>query len=153
MPVQSSSSLLAFAAQRCPRCHQGPAFKTSAFNLAHFQDMHESCPVCHQHFEPEPGFYWGAMYISYAFSVAIVVAVGIATYVLGHDPDTWVYVAAVAVSTVLLLPLSFRYSRTVMLHLFAGIDYDPRAGAKPTESVARRVPFPAPTARLADKAH
>jgi uncharacterized protein (DUF983 family) len=135
-----TSSLLAFATQRCPRCHQGPVFKTSALNLAHFQEMHESCPVCHQHYEPEPGFYWGAMYISYAFSVAIVVAVGIVTYVLGHDPDTWAYVSAVAGATVLLLPFSFRYSRTVMLHLFAGIDYDPQAGSKPTGQVA----FPAP---------
>ncbi|GAB3843090.1 DUF983 domain-containing protein [Hymenobacter jeollabukensis] len=128
----SSSSLLAFANQRCPRCHQGRVFKTSALNLAHFQDMHQACPVCHQHYEPEPGFYWGAMYISYAFSVAIVVAVGIATYVLGHDPDAWVYITAVAVTTLLMVPLSFRFSRLVMLHLFAGIDYDPAVEARVT---------------------
>ena len=125
-----SSSLLAFAAQRCPRCHQGRVFHTSAFRLAHFQEMYEACPACGQHYEPEPGFYWGAMYISYAFSVAIVVAVGIATYVLGHDPATWVYVTGVAVATVLFVPLSFRYSRMVMLYLFAGIDYDPKEAAR-----------------------
>ena len=112
--------------------------------------MNESCPVCHQHFEPEPGFYWGAMYISYAFSVALVVIVGIATYVLGHDPDTWVYVTAVAVSTVLLIPVSFRYSRTVMLHLFAGIDYDPQAGADRPTPARRRVPFPGSTLERTD---
>lgn len=37
--------------------------------------------------KPEPGFFWGAMYISYAFSMAIVVAVGIAVFVLRHNPD------------------------------------------------------------------
>ena len=129
----TSSSLLAFAAQRCPRCHQGRVFKTSAFS-PRFQEMHASCPACHQHYEPEPGFYWGAMYISYAFSVAIVVAVGIAVFVLGHDPDTWVYVAGVAITTIMMVPLSFRYSRMVMLYLFAGFDYDPAMAA----TVARR---------------
>ena len=134
----TSSSLLAFAAQRCPRCHQGRVFKTSAFS-PRFQEMHASCPACGLYYEPEPGFFWGAMYISYAFSMAIVVAVGIAVFVLGHDPDAWVYVAAVTITTVLLVPLSFRYSRMVMLYLFAGFDFDPAVAAQ----VARRPAAPA----------
>ena len=125
----TSSSLLAFTAQQCPRCHQGRVFQTSAFS-PRFQEMHASCPACELYYEPEPGFYWGAMYISYAFSVAIVVAVGIAVFVLGHDPDAWVYVTAVAATTVLMAPLSARYSRMVMLYLFAGFDFDPSVAAK-----------------------
>ncbi len=27
--------------------------------------MYEHCPVCGQDYEPEPGFYYGAMFISY----------------------------------------------------------------------------------------
>ena len=38
--------------------------------------MHQDCPHCGFHFEIEPGFFWGAMYISYAFSVAVSVALG-----------------------------------------------------------------------------
>ena len=129
MAAVPASSLLAFTAQRCPRCHQGLVFETSALNLTRFQQMRQSCPACEQYYEPEPGFYWGSMYISYAFSVAIVVVVGLAVYWLGHDPATWVYVTAVAVTTVLFVPLSFRYSRMVMLYLFAGIDYDPAVAA------------------------
>jgi uncharacterized protein (DUF983 family) len=132
---QTSSSLLAFAAQRCPRCHQGRVFTTSAFS-SRFQEMHPQCPACELYYEPEPGFYWGAMYISYAFSMAIVVAVGIAVYVLGHDPDAWVYILAVTVAAVLLVPLSFRYSRMVMLYLFAGFDYDPAVEAEVTRRPA-----------------
>lgn len=30
--------------------------------------MHKSCRVCHQDFEPEPGFYYGAMFVSYIFT-------------------------------------------------------------------------------------
>jgi len=127
------SSALAAVAQRCPRCHQGPLFTHSAFNLTKFADMPPACPVCGQAYEPEPGFYWGAMYISFAFSTGIMLVVGFAVYFLLHDPDTWVYIVSVAVASLLLTPLSLRYSRTLMLYWFGGISYDP-ARANPARS-------------------
>ncbi|QJX49133.1 DUF983 domain-containing protein [Hymenobacter taeanensis] len=87
--------------------------------------MPEGCPVCGQRYEPEPGFYWGAMYITFAFSTAIMLVVGFLVYFLLHDPDTWVYVSAVAFFAVILTPLSLRYSRTLMLYLFGGVRYQP----------------------------
>ena len=32
--------------------------------------MHEDCPHCGHHFEKEPGFFLGAMYVSYALTIA-----------------------------------------------------------------------------------
>ena len=122
---QTDSSVLAALAQRCPRCHQGPLFNYSAFNLTKFADMPEHCPVCEQAYEPEPGFYWGAMYISFAFSTGIMLIVGFGVYFLLNDPDTWVYIVAVAVVALLLTPLSLRYSRTLMLYWFGSVRYDP----------------------------
>jgi len=125
-----NSSALAILAQRCPRCHQGPLFTHSALNLTKFADMPAACPVCGQAYEPEPGFYWGAMYISFAFSTGIMLVVGFAVYFLLHDPATWVYIVSVAVASLLLTPLSLRYSRTLMLYWFGGVSYDPsRANA------------------------
>jgi len=119
------SSFLALVAQRCPRCHQGPLFTHSAFNISKFDEMYDDCPVCGLHYEPEPGFYWGAMYISFAFSTGIMLMVGVLLYYFAGDPATWVYVTTVAALTVLFAPLSLRYSRTVMLYLFGGIHYNP----------------------------
>jgi uncharacterized protein (DUF983 family) len=125
----TDSSTLAALQQRCPRCHQGRLFTYSAFNLTKFADMPTACPVCGQAYEPEPGFYWGAMYISFAFSTGIMLVVGFCVYFLLDDPDTWVYIVSVAVASVLLTPLSLRYSRTLMLYWFGGVHYDPnRAG-------------------------
>ncbi len=112
-------------ALRCPRCHQGQLFSRSALNVRHFDEMPEACAVCGQHLEPETGFYWGAMYISFGFSTAIVLAVGLVLYYLLNNPDTWVYTVVVAVVTVLLAPLSFRYARAIMLYAFGGIRFDP----------------------------
>ena len=124
--ADTSSSLPALLALRCPRCHQGKLFSHSALNLRKFDEMPEAYPVCGQAFEPEVGFYWGAMYISYGFSTIIVAIVGVLLYFLAHDPDVWVYVLVVAVAVLVFTPLMFRYARAVMLYAFGGTHFDPR---------------------------
>ena len=37
--------------------------------------MPKTCPRCGQDFEIETGFYYGAMYVSYAITIAITVAI------------------------------------------------------------------------------
>ncbi|MFD1469367.1 DUF983 domain-containing protein [Hymenobacter caeli] len=123
-PAPTSSSL-ALLALRCPRCHEGHLFLHPATNLTGFTDMPAYCPVCGQSFEPEPGFYFGAMYISFGFAVGVFFAVGVALYFLAGDPDTWVYVVGVSLVTLVCTPLVFRYSRALMLYLFGGTGYDP----------------------------
>ncbi len=86
--------------------------------------MHKFCPTCELRFEVEPGFFFGAMYISYVFSVALVAAIGLVLYWLG-DPDLWTYILIVSVGLLLFYPAMFRYSRILFLHIFGGIRYDP----------------------------
>lgn len=118
------STALALAQLRCPRCHEGHLFTYSALNVTKFALMPEQCPVCGQTFEPEPGFYFGSMYITFAFNVATTLVLGVFIYYLLGNPDTWVYVVAVTVVTVLLTPVILRYSRALMLYLFGGAQYN-----------------------------
>jgi len=120
------SALLALLGLRCPRCRQGRLFTHSALQLRHFDDMPPACSICGQSFEPEVGFYWGAMYISYGFSTVIVAIVGGLVYWLGHDPAVWVYVVGVALAVLAFTPLMFRYARAVMLYAFGGAHHDAR---------------------------
>ena len=87
-------------------------------------EMPDECPVCRQTYEPEPGFYYGAMYISSGFSTGILLMIGFLLYFFAHDPPVCVYVTTVAVLAV--TPLLFRYSRAVMLYGFGGARFDPR---------------------------
>jgi uncharacterized protein (DUF983 family) len=103
---------------RCPRCHTGPMFKYGPFNFIHFTAMYDRCPNCGLNYMQEPGFYTGAMYLSYAFSVGIFIACFIAVYFLAGNPDAWVYITTTISFTLLLAPLNFRYSRVMMLHWF-----------------------------------
>lgn len=121
------SKLEAVFKARCPRCREGKVFKHSLLHLSKFDRMYEDCPVCGLHYEVEVGFFWGAMYVSYAFSVAIVLITGVLLYYLANDPDVWVYIVTVAAVIIFTTPLLFRYARIIMLHFFSGVRYNPNA--------------------------
>ena len=127
-PTESSefidSTALALAQLRCPRCHQGQLFTYSALNISKFARMPAECPVCGQTFEPEPGFYFGSMYITFAFNVATFLVLGVLIYYLMGNPDTWVYVTAITGVTVLCTPVILRSSRALRLYLFGGAQYN-----------------------------
>jgi uncharacterized protein (DUF983 family) len=56
--------------QRCPRCRAGNIFRYSIFRG--FPKMHERCPVCDLKFDRKPGYFLGAMYVSYGLGIVIV---------------------------------------------------------------------------------
>ena len=54
---------------KCPSCREGNMFEGSSYNfsLKSF-DMPKHCSNCNVNLEPEPGFYFGAMFISYGIT-------------------------------------------------------------------------------------
>src|SRR5688572_13821731 len=104
------SYLAAILKGRCPRCRQGEMFTHAATKLTRFNIMNERCPVCGVRLEPEPGFYQGAMYVGYGFTVALMSIIGLLLYVLG-DPSEWVYIGVVIGVMVVFIPWNYRYSR------------------------------------------
>lgn len=82
-----------------------------------FAVMNKECEVCGLEFLPEPAYYFGAMYFSYAVQVAVFVGVYIVLrYTI--DPGLWVYAFWVTLVSVLILPLNFRLSRLAWINLF-----------------------------------
>jgi hypothetical protein len=86
--------------------------------------MHDDCPHCGASFSPEPGFYFGAMFVSYALTVGLFLFVGLTLYFLFNPSDT-VYVITITVAAILFTPFSFRYSRILFLYWFGGYHYRP----------------------------
>lgn len=108
---------------RCPQCREGMMFMHPGWQLHKATRMHETCPHCGLKFEIEPGFFWGAMYFSYAFGVALSVIFGVLAWWFFEDPAIWVYMVMIFTPLLLLSPLSMRYSRVLMLYLFGEISY------------------------------
>ena len=98
-------------------------FERPWYDLLRFAAMHRHCPKCGLRFEVEPGFFFGAMYISYAFSMAAMLGIGFVLYYFFDNPSTWIYVTTVVIAILALLPLSFRYSRVLFLYWFGGVRY------------------------------
>jgi len=111
--------------EKCPRCREGQMFVSAKYDLRNFDKMLKQCDQCGLDFELEPGFYTGAMYVSYAFSVAIFVIVGFSLFIFLNDPEIYVYVLTILLTLVILFPVLFRYSRVIYLHLFGGVAYKP----------------------------
>ena len=109
---------------RCPRCRDGNIFKTPVFTFNNFTKMNPRCSNCNLDYEVEPGFFYGALYISYIFSVGIFAAVTIILFVFFDDPESKVYITTVIVLSIIFYPFNYRFSRIIYLHLFGRVKYD-----------------------------
>lgn len=119
---------MAFAKSKCPHCRSGKLFTHSFYNLKNFLKMNENCPVCGIKFEKETGFFWSAMYISYAINVAVAVNVGILLNIILKDPPLNLYIALIIGPVVIASTIIFRYSRMIALYTLSGHKYDKRFG-------------------------
>ena len=102
---------------KCPRCHQGNMFETNnPYNFKSGFLMNKRCKVCNENLEPEPGFYFGAMYVSYGLTVGFGFILYLILIFLGLSLATSVIISSLALC--MLIPMFFRYSRIIWLGLF-----------------------------------
>ena len=101
----------------CPRCGQTKVFKSKG-NLLLFRlpTMHERCEKCNYSFLRETGFYFGAMYMSYALTVAEMVAVFVLGLIFGQGFLT-MFIEVVIVLFVLSM-FNYKLSRLMWLNMF-----------------------------------
>jgi len=120
----NTSPIYAAINAKCPKCRRGDMFANSMYGFS-VQKMNETCPHCGFKFEIEPGYFYVAMFVSYAFNVAQMVTLAVALYVLTGSNNPWLYVTVLLGSAVVLSPFNFRYSRVVLLYwLTPGVHYD-----------------------------
>jgi uncharacterized protein (DUF983 family) len=103
------AAIVAVLRQRCPKCRQGPIFSGRT-------RMNEYCPRCGLRFEREPGYFLGAMYFSYAFSIPILGLLILAGHLLLPDWRIEGIIGLAAVAYVPFMPLVFRYSRVLWIY-------------------------------------
>lgn len=120
--IAKGNRLYSILFHRCPRCHEGKLFSSSAYDVKNFTHMPECCSVCGQRFQLEPAFYSGAMYVSYALQVALFTSVYVALRVL-FNPAGEVYMITTIAAAVVLLPVTLRLSRSIYINFF--VSYHP----------------------------
>jgi len=105
---------------RCPCCGKGEMFQQPGlYNIRNMSKMNATCSNCGLNFNEEPGFYWGAMYVSYGFVVAeLIVFVGVLYLLIGFS-NLIIFTALLAVLSLAIAPFNFRISRAAYLYLVA----------------------------------
>lgn len=112
---------------RCPQCGKTHLFvEPNAYKLRTTAHMHKGCTTCGEDFEREPGFYFGAAYVSYALTVALWVAVLVA--MIAFDAWGWIeygmfthpgtYLTTGCTLLLALMPPIYRLSRSIWLSIF-----------------------------------
>ncbi|MES2680647.1 MAG: DUF983 domain-containing protein [Bacteroidota bacterium] len=105
--------------EKCPHCGKGQVFKKRE-NILQLPVMYERCKSCNYFFDREPGYFLGAMYISYGLAVLQ----GIITFLICHfffkEMET-LMVCIVLVAVVLLFSMkNYKLSRVIYIHIFPG---------------------------------
>lgn len=103
---------------KCPNCHQGSVFKhKNPFDFKKFDVMNETCSHCGHKYEKEPGFFYGAMYVSYALMVGwFLVTWAINTFIVKADSIS--FLIFLILSIVILMTYTFRIARLFWINFF-----------------------------------
>ncbi len=103
---------------KCPHCHKGNFFETHNFyHLKKFSKMNERCSVCNEDFRKEPGYYFGATYVSYGLTVGFGIALFLLFCVLFNGSAAfflWIF----STLLILLLPIFYRLARLIWINFF-----------------------------------
>ncbi len=116
--LKKGTKLYSILKRKCPACHEGKFFISNPYDLKNTGRIHEKCSVCGEKFSKEPGFYYGAMYVSYGLGVAVFVAIFLLTYWLYPNPTVFTYILFVAISMVVFGPFLYALSKIIWANMF-----------------------------------
>ncbi len=108
----------------CPRCQEESMYKVkNPYNLPQIFQMHNHCSHCGLHYQIEPSFFYGAMYVNYGLTVAVGVgAFIIAKFIFGLTLTAAIIFIILAL--IFLMPINSRLARNIYINMFVSFDKD-----------------------------
>lgn len=105
---------------KCPRCRISKMFVTP-LDVKKPLDMHKLCDHCKLDFEPEPGFYYGAMFISYIITAFLFLAIALLLVFYFKWSVNGAMLVVIIVGMLIFLKI-LRVSRSVYIHMLVKYD-------------------------------
>ena len=119
---KKGDKLYSILAMKCPRCHEGALFNSPIYQ-GKIYDMPDRCPCCGQSYNLEPGFYWGSMYVAYAYSSgALLIVAGLCLLVFHLSLS--VTLAILGITALVGLFYNARLSRSTWINIFVAYNSD-----------------------------
>jgi len=122
--LKKGSKLNSILTGSCPKCHQESMYEDqNPYHIANVYKMHENCSHCGLHYQIEPSFFYGAMYVSYGLTVGIGIAAFIISKVIIGLSLLQSFIAIIA-SLFALMPVTARLARNIYINIFVHFDKD-----------------------------
>lgn len=107
---------------KCPRCHEGNFMEeNNIFKFKSAFKMNTNCSHCGLKYMMEPSFFYGAMYVTYALTVAISIITFIISTLMFNLNLIESFIPIVVV-LILTAPFSLRLSRIIWINIFVHFD-------------------------------
>jgi len=106
---------------KCPQCQEGDFFVSKPYDLKRAGDVHKKCAQCGLKYSKEPGFYYGAMYVSYGLGVALFVTLWVSFNLFFVDFNIWAQIAVICYASIVLAPYFYALSKIIWAHLFISV--------------------------------
>ncbi len=117
------SKLYSIFKMKCPRCQEGDFFVSHPYDLKKAGDIHTHCSHCGLKYSKEPGFYYGAMYVSYALGVALFVTLWVSFNLFFPSVSVYGQLITISIASLVLGPYLYALSKIIWANLF--IKYEP----------------------------
>ncbi len=120
------SKLYSIFRYKCPQCQEGEFFVSHPYDLKRIGDIHENCSHCGLKYSKEPGFYYGAMYVSYALGVALFVTLWTSFNLFIPKASIYTQLWVITLTTIVLSPYLYALSKIIWANMFIRFQKDPK---------------------------
>ena len=122
--LKKGSKLNSILTGTCPRCQEESMYlDKNPYHLKNIYKMYENCNRCGLHYQIEPSFFYGAMYVSYGLTVMIGVAAFIISKVFIGLELTQSFIVII-IALIVLMPITARIARNIYINMFVSFDKD-----------------------------
>jgi uncharacterized protein (DUF983 family) len=131
--LKKGSKLNSILTGTCPKCQNESMYvDKNPLHLGSILKMNKDCSHCGLHYQIEPSFFYGAMYVSYGLNVAVGIAAFIISKIIFTSSLKTSFMAIIA-ALIITAPLVLRWSRNIYINMF--ISYDPTFNKKKNNTV------------------
>jgi uncharacterized protein (DUF983 family) len=120
VPTKAKHLLASIFGYKCPKCRLGNLFVEN-LPTVQFMTMHERCQVCGQKTEPDPGFYYGAMFVSYIGTGFLYLGIIAFLYMVVGCSINQSFLILILFAIITYIP-TFKLSRSIWIHAMVAYD-------------------------------
>ena len=116
--MKKGSKLYSISTMTCPQCQESHMMVGNPYRFSTMGEVKNKCDVCGLNLKPEPGFYYGAMYVSYGLGVAIFVSIWASCTWFFDNVGVWTQISLILIALIGLGPYLYALSKVIWANIF-----------------------------------